>query len=114
MTESMEAAIRAFLTDGIDLAAVATLLRCKFSEVQSVKATLDAESLVETRRKSALAMYVISPKVEQKRADKERGKALKKMASGDCKHASRVAYVPHYVHSTRVLPRGHDFEIPEE
>ena len=116
-----EDAIRDMLKNGIDLACISTLLQCTFREVLETKESVDTEALMAARVKSALAMHCISPATESRRADKEHGIALRKMAKGDCKHESRVGRVGRTaersvsnedVEATR--PRGHGFTLEEE
>jgi len=121
MDAQTEAAIRDLLANNVDLSAICTLTRCTFRQVLKVKEELDTEALMAARIRSAKAMHVISPATETRRADKEHGIALAKMAAGDGKHESRVGRVGRVaersvsnedVEATR--PRGHGFTLEEE
>ena len=76
--ERTEAAIRDMVQCGVDVAAVATICRVTFRQVQEVKAALEAEAMAATRVRAATAMRTPSPALEDAKARHEKRMALRK------------------------------------
>lgn len=105
-------AIFGMMAEGIDIAAIATLIGCKFTDVLAVRAELEGIAVEEARKRASRVFDDVSPELVDKKAKMDKRKALRAKMRDHKKMSHQPPAADRSCHETdtAALPRHHGYE----